>query len=229
MYLVTEGSGTLHTALGDYALLKGSLFFTFSSKPYYIQNTGGLQYIYISFIGLRASALFGRLNINYSSPVYDGFSFLCERWINNLEISTEFNIDLICEGLLLYTMSFLCKSGEESAGEKKPDGIIELKTYVDLNYMRPELNLKYVSQKFNYSYKYVSNAFSKLTRIPFSGYLCNMRLSHAKQLMKNGINNIQEVAYSSGFSSAQYFSKAFKKKYGVTPAEFCKTQNRKEV
>lgn len=222
MYLVTQGCGTLHTARNDYPLTAGSLFFTFSSKPYYIQNIGDLRYIYISFIGLRASALFERLGIDYSSPVYDGFSFLCERWESDFENSTEFNIDLICEGLLLHTLSYLCRNSEEAAVGGESGGILKLKAYVDMHYAQPDLSLKTVSRKFNYSYKYVSNAFARLTRIPFSNYLCNLRLGHARQLMKDGINNIQEVAYSSGFSNAQYFSKAFKKKYGLTPTEFCR-------
>lgn len=222
MYLVIQGNGILHTAKNDHALSRGSLFFTFSSKPYYIQNTGELRYIYISFIGLRASALFERLGINYVSPVYDGFSFLCERWIDDFDSSRETNIDLVCEGLLLHTLSYLCRSSEESAGSVESGGMLKLKAYVDMYYTQPDLSLQTVSRKFNYSYKYVSNAFSRLTRIPFSNYLCNLRLSHARQLLGDGITGVQEVAYSSGFSSAQYFSKAFKKKYGLTPTEFCR-------
>lgn len=220
MYLVTRGNGILHTSKNDYELSRGNLFFTFSSKPYYIQNTGDLHYIYISFIGLRASALFERLGINYLTPVYDGFSFLCERWISDFDSSTETNIDLVCEGLLLHTLSFLCRNSEESAGNAETGGMLKLKAYVDMYYTQSDLSLETVSRKFNYSYKYVSNAFSRLTRITFSNYLCNLRLNHARQLLDNGINSIQEVAYSSGFASAQYFSKAFKKKYGLTPTEF---------
>ena len=210
------------SAKGDHALSAGDLFFTFSSKPFYIQNSEKLEYIYISFIGLRAPALFDRLGIDYSAPVYNDFDFLRERWTEAFDSANSANIDLVCEGLLLHTLSFLCKNSREMVVNHKSTGILKLKAYVDMNYTQTELNLKTVSQRFNYSYKYTSNAFIKLTRIPFSNYLCNLRLSHARQLLEDGISNIQEVACSSGFSDAQYFSKAFKKKYGTTPSEYRK-------
>lgn len=224
IYLVTDGSGVLHTTRNDYNISEGDLFFTFSSKPYYIQNTGDLKYIYISFIGLRVMPLFERLNISYSSPVYEGFSFLRERWVEDFSNSNSFNIDLVCEGLLLHSLSYLCRNNEEIIKDTGSNGMLELKAYVDMHYAESDLNLKTVSQKFNYSYKYVSNAFIGLTRIPFSAYLSSLRLNHARQLLKNGINNIQEAAYSSGFSDAQYFSKAFKKKYGLSPTEYRKSR-----
>lgn len=222
MYLVTDGTGILHTAKNDYPISTGNLFFTFSSKPFYIQNTGDLRYIYISFIGLRISPLFERLNISYASPVYENFLFLRERWTNDFDRANNFNIDLICEGLLLHTLSFFSQRNDEKAERKESNGMLALKTYVDMHYSEASLNMKSVSQKFNYSYKYVSNAFKRLTRVSFSVYLSNLRLNHAQELLKSGISNLQEVADSSGFSDTQYFSKAFKKKFNITPMKYCK-------
>ncbi len=220
IYLVTRGEGILHTAVNDFEISEGDLFFTFSSKPYYIQNLGGLQYIYISFVGLRAPALLERLKISYTDPVYRGFGFLSERWEDDFKNADECNIDLVCEGLLLHSLSFLCRQNEEKINDAGSDGMLSLKTYVDMHFAEKDLNLKNVSQKFNYSYKYVSNAFVGLTRISFSRYLGNLRLNHARKLLESGMKNIQEVAYSSGFSDAQYFSKAFKRKFGQTPTQY---------
>lgn len=223
IYLVTRGKGILHTARNDHDISEGDLFFTFSSKPYYIQNLGELQYIYISFIGLRAPSLFERLKISYTSPVYKGFAFLRKRWEEDFENANDTNIDLVCEGLLLHSLSYLCCRNEEKTKGKDPNGMLELKAYIDMHYTEQDLNLKAVSKRFNYSYKYVSNAFIGLTRVPFSEYLGNLRLTHAQKLLEDGMNNIQEVAYSSGFSDAQYFSKAFKKRFNQTPTEYRKS------
>lgn len=220
IYLVTGGTGILHTARNDYGISEGDLFFTFSSKPYYIQNRGGLQYIYISFIGLRAPSLLERLKISYSSPVYKGFGFLRERWEEDFENANDYNIDLVCEGLILHSLSYLCSQNKETVNRTGSSGMAELKAYVDMHFAEQSLNLKTVSKKFNYSYKYVSNAFIGLTRISFSSYLSNLRLTHAQKLLENSMSNIQEIAYSSGYSDAQYFSKAFKKRFKLTPTEY---------
>ena len=187
LYLAITGNGVLHTLIGDYQISAGDLFLTFSSKQFYIENISNLQYIYISFIGLRASGLFERLHVSYYSPVYTGFSFLRERWISDFENSNMFNIDLICEGLLLYTFSFLCECDEEIIKKTDENGILNLKTYVDMHYTEPTLNLKSVSKLYNYSPKYVSYAFVKLVKISFSEYLRNLRINHAQRLLKCGI------------------------------------------
>ncbi|MBR5157870.1 MAG: helix-turn-helix transcriptional regulator [Clostridia bacterium] len=218
--LVTEGTGILHTSLENHNLKKGSLFFTFSAKPYYIENTDNLKYMYISFIGQRAITLFDRLHITYNSPVFDGFDFLIDLWKETLMHSKDANTDLFCEGLLLYTMAFICKKDEESVIPQKKNGILLVKEYIDANYTDKSLTLKTVSEEFFYNPKYLSYAFQNLVRIKFSDYLKERRLSHAKTLLENGISNIADVAELSGFSDPVYFSKLFKQKYGVSPKKY---------
>lgn len=225
-YFVMNGKGVLHTLKGDYPITKGDMFFTFSSKPFFIQNCGDLQYIYIGFVGLRALRLFERAHIDYDHPTLHELSFLEDRWNKDFCEVNENNIDLKCESLLLYTFSFLCEPEKETAFEKaSPEGILLLKAYVDLHYPESIVNLKTVCERFHYSAKYVSNAFAKLVREPFSNYLRDLRLNHAKQLLSCGIHSIQEVAMASGFSDSQYFSKVFKKKYRMTPTEYLKQKD----
>lgn len=223
--LVTAGKGVLHTLTQNFALNEGDLFLTFSSKPYYIENCDNLQYIYISFIGLRSSGLFERLDISYKMPVYNGFSFIKEHWTEAFNTTTDDNIDLKCESLVLYTLSFLCKKLEENIKITASNNILLLKQYVDNNYTDPLLNLKSVSKKYHYSPKYLSSAFSKLTKITFTEYLTNLRINHAKALLKSGKTNISEIAFSSGFSDPQYFSKVFKKQCGISPKNYLKGKN----
>ena len=52
-----------------------------------------------------------------------------------------------------------------------------------------------------------------------SEYVRTLRLGKAKELLLEGLN-ISESAYRTGFSDPNYFSKCFKKKYGLTPSDF---------
>jgi AraC-like DNA-binding protein len=48
-----------------------------------------------------------------------------------------------------------------------------------------------------------------------------IRLKRATEMLKLGVyDSISEVAYSVGFSDAQYFSKKFKKHYNMTPTQY---------
>ncbi len=223
--LVISGSGVLHTLHGEFSLSKGDLFFTFSSKPYYIENTFKLQYMYISFIGLRTPGLLDRLQIKYDKPVYKNFSFLSKRWLEDFASTNENNADLKCEALLLHTLSFICENKNEKIVTAETNNILRIKQYIDLNYTDPNVTLKTIAKKFNYNPKYLSSAFVKLSKISFTKYICNLRINHAKALMESGMTSVTDIASASGFLDAHYFSKTFKKYCDTSPRDYCKKYN----
>lgn len=222
LHAVTSGSGFLHTALGVCEIKEGDLFFTFSAKPYYIENSGGLQYIYISFVGSRAAGLLERVGADVSRAVFGGKFDICERWKNEFFETSDEGMDLAAEGLLLLTLSSLCNSCEESRTEDFDNGILKLKSYTDLNFTDEGLNLISVSERFSYSPKYVSAAFSRLVKRTYSEYLRGLRMEHAKRLFESGMLSVKEAASACGYSDALYFSKVFKEWFGIPPREFIK-------
>ena len=50
--------------------------------------------------------------------------------------------------------------------------------------------------------------------------LKEFRLGKAKELMKKLRYNVSEIAFESGFTSPSYFTKCFKKKYGLLPMDY---------
>ena len=50
--------------------------------------------------------------------------------------------------------------------------------------------------------------------------LRDYRLERAKDLMRRSTSNISQITFESGFSSPSYFTKCFKKKYGLLPMEY---------
>ncbi len=220
--LVTDGNGIFHTPTEQFSLKRGDLFVTFSAKPYFIENTGGLKYLYISFTGLRALTLIKRIGITHTSPVFGGFESLVPLWQNTLNISNDENGDLFCEGLLLYSLGFICKEEKESSFSDNKNGILLAKQYVDMNYADSSLNLKSVSEKFSYNPKYFSFAFKNMVRINFSEYLKIRRLNLAVSLIESGVTNVRDLCDLCGYNDPLYFSKSFKEVYGVSPKKYGK-------
>jgi AraC-like DNA-binding protein len=50
-------------------------------------------------------------------------------------------------------------------------------------------------------------------------WIHQQRLIHAKMLLQTGNQNVSEVAYASGFENIPYFTRSFKKEFGVTPSQ----------
>lgn len=56
--------------------------------------------------------------------------------------------------------------------------------------------------------------------MPFAKYLTHMRINRAVQLMRDPNVRIWQVAERVGYSGGNYFSTAFKKVLGVSPADY---------
>ena len=59
-----------------------------------------------------------------------------------------------------------------------------------------------------------------LTSLPPNSLLKDFRLQKAKELMRKQYYNIAQITFDSGFTSASYFTKCFKKKYGLLPMTY---------
>lgn len=66
--------------------------------------------------------------------------------------------------------------------------------------------------------------FVKYLGINYIEYVNTLRLEKAKEMLGNSKMNVSEVAERTGFESLSYFSKQFKKKYGVSPQDFRKNK-----
>ena len=61
----------------------------------------------------------------------------------------------------------------------------------------------------------------RLTGENSAAYVMQIRLSHAKRLLDQDINlPVGDVAMRCGFDDVAYFSRIFKKTFGLTPSQF---------
>ena len=60
---------------------------------------------------------------------------------------------------------------------------------------------------------------------PPQEFLIRLRLSKAADLMKNSRSSIGDIAAMCGYANQLHFSRAFKKRYGLSPREW-RSQNR---
>lgn len=93
-----------------------------------------------------------------------------------------------------------------------------------LNYLKTgyqeNLSLKMLGQKFYINPIYLGQLFQKEVGVPFSEYLNDLRISKAKELLRNTHEKAGRIGKKVGYSDATYFYKQFKKYCGVTPNEY---------
>ena len=104
-------------------------------------------------------------------------------------------------------------SGNASENERFCNRIMN---YIDANIYDLE-NLNGLTQITNYNYNYLSSMFKKTTGSTLRDYFLNRKLETADVLVKENKLKIHEIADKLHYSSADAFTKAYKKKFGVPP------------
>ena len=111
---------------------------------------------------------------------------------------------------------------QEVAGSRKHkfEGTIEqARDFINKNYKK-DISLTDVSRQVDVSPYYFSKIFKDETGENFVEYLTNIRIEKAKELLLETEYSMKEICAQVGYSDPNYFSRAFKKKVGVTPTEF---------
>ncbi|MBL1229071.1 helix-turn-helix domain-containing protein [Enterococcus sp. BWB1-3] len=93
--------------------------------------------------------------------------------------------------------------------------------YVQENY-HEEISLQSISEKFHFSYSYFSTLFTEKYGINFTKYLKKVRITKAKELLKNPSLPLSEIYNKVGFTELGYFSRVFKEETGITPSHYRK-------
>jgi len=96
----------------------------------------------------------------------------------------------------------------------------EITQYIEGNFSDADLNLTKIAKHVNMSANYVSTIYKKQTGRGISEQLSKVRIKRAKELLIYSEMKISDISRETGYSSPYYFSLAFKKMTGVSPAEY---------
>ena len=103
--------------------------------------------------------------------------------------------------------------------------MIMIISYIQSNYMEQELCLENISENVYLSPNYLSSLFKKKMGKTISQYIADVRVQHAKELLRDRSMKLYDVAVKTGYKDANYFTKIFKKAVGVTPSEYREKYN----
>lgn len=94
----------------------------------------------------------------------------------------------------------------------------EIIDFINCNF-KDDISSAYLSRKFGYDETYFCRKFKSVTGLSPMIYLRILRLENAKKLIKSG-SSVSDTAVNCGFSDAGYFSRCFKKHFGISPTEY---------
>ncbi len=100
------------------------------------------------------------------------------------------------------------------------DIVDEITNYIETHYAEHGLSLQEVGQHVHLNPVYLSVLFKKKKKITFTGFLLQIRMTKAMEMLRTTDLKTYEVAEKTGYSSPEYFGACFKKYTGCSPLEF---------
>ncbi|MFC7681277.1 AraC family transcriptional regulator [Paenibacillus sp. GCM10028914] len=135
-----------------------------------------------------------------------------EKWRSQLEFQE-----------MLYEL--VTSSSLGTKGDKKK-GLEQTREYID-NHYNEELTIDHLAKIADLSPKYFIDIFKKTYGQSAMEYLTEVRMSKAKQLMLGSSRILKDVAHMVGYKDEFYFSRKFKKEFGLSPSAYIKKRKNK--
>jgi two-component system response regulator YesN len=114
----------------------------------------------------------------------------------------------------------LCNTIKDERQNKNEDLKQKIKLYMYENYMSDEFCLTKAAEDFKLSETYFSKFFKDHVGGNFSTFLETIRMEKACELLTNTELKIDDLSTKIGYLNAYAFSRAFKRKYGITPTQY---------
>lgn len=121
-------------------------------------------------------------------------------------------------------MSAITRSGSEKRLDND-DNLKFLQTITDIIYSEinnPELNSAFLADKMALSISQLSRKINGITGYSTISYVLQLKLNKAKKMLIDDNITVVEVSDACGFYDASYFSRMFKKEFGISPSTYQK-------
>ena len=232
-HYIISGQGTLDSAAPDgtdrrYELGPGQGFLICPGQvnTYAAHKTDPWEYTWLEFDGLRVEEYLDSAGLSVLQPIYrpqfpaqgDELRDTMLYIARHAEASPLHLIGHLClflDGLIRSSSARKTLHG----GKLKDFYIQEAINYMEHNYQR-ELSVEELADVCKLNRSYFSKLFKDSMGCPPQEFLIRLRLSRAAGFMKGTRMSIGDIAARCGYPNQLHFSRAFKKRYGVSPREW---------
>lgn len=234
--IVTDGKGVITTNGVPVQVQKGDIYLSLPCESHEIvsDKDNPLKYDFFAFLCIDEQKRdeFQYITENYYSP--NARVFYSERIrslvgtaIAELDGNKQFSHELL-ECIFREIMIYVIRGFNKIKPEKYSQNITaaEVLCYKLMNYVDTHIysikSLKELSSFFDYSYGYLSSLFKKTTGNSLADYYRERKLEAARILITENRLKATEISEMLGYSSVYAFSKAFTKRFFMSPREYRK-------
>ncbi|MET6997781.1 helix-turn-helix domain-containing protein [Chitinophaga defluvii] len=224
---ITSGQGIFESAeTAPKIINEGSCFILFPGiwHRYKPDPKFGWEEYWVGFKGPYPEKIMNRF-FSAGHPFVDtGFNKeLLSAFVQLLKTISESQIGYqqIVSGITLQILGILNTTSIHEKLNSDPESVWVSKVMFKLQTaLDRQVHMETLIAEFPVSYSKFRSSFKRLVGKSPNQYHLYLRLKKSAELLTNTTLTISEIAYQTGFESLYYFSRLFKKKYGVSPKQY---------
>lgn len=226
-FIVESGQGTLQYDQKLYHLAPGDCVFIDCHKPYYHESSHDLWRLrWVHLNGISMPGIEEKYRERGGLPVMhpsklDAFDLIWERLFETTQ-SREHVRDMELNAELASLMTLLLSESwhpENRQLATKRGNLEAVRTYLDEHY--PEkITLDELSAKFYINKYYLTRIFKDAFGQSITQYLQEVRITHAKQLLRFTKKPIETIGLECGFRTLEYFARVFHKTENCSASKY---------
>ncbi len=241
LHFTRSGKGKLESGEMEYEIGAGNIFAIFPNQITYYESDqeDPWEYFWLGFEGLWADEIMSRIGFKKDQIIAtriaqpDVVFSMLEEMLGIVRTDTH-----LCDYLLkmmscMYKLlQVLCEETQPALPVKKRDSKGKLGheytrmiiSIIETSF-RENINVQEIANQMNVNRSYLTDLFKRDTGMSIRQYLTEYRLKRALIYLQENDRNIKNVAAECGFDDPLYFSRAFHKRFGMSPQQWRK-QNR---
>lgn len=234
IHFIRRGSGMMTDMQNEYGIHENQCFLICPGRMalYRAAQDSPWEYYWLGFSGPWGESVLSEMQLDAAHPIADlrnsdALFALLDRMVGAIQPHSGY---LTLTGLLFELMDVLRDSRGSSEGarpaatrrnlqEKNVQLVENIKIMVE-NSFGEKLNISEIARNLGYSRSYMTEVFHRETGLSISQYITEFRLQRAELMMRNSSHSVQQIAYLCGYSDPFFFSRMFKKRFGVSPRSF---------
>lgn len=227
-FMVQSGSGRLEYDGRLHPLKKGDCVFIDCKRPYSHHSSEDLWTLkWVHFYGPNMAGIYEKYverggHCCFCPRSLSGFDDTLNT-IFELAASNDYVRDMkIFEkltALLTLLMEESWNPGHGSASPSQRQNMQKVKEYLEQHYSE-KITLDRLSEIFYINKFYLTRIFKEQFGTTLNSYLVQVRITHAKQLLRFTDKTVEKIGQECGMNDANYFTRIFKKIEGITPGEY---------
>ena len=216
---ITAGSGKVYINDKAYELRPNTLLFLSPVDFEKIEVENSLSIVNLAFSGAIISTKISSL-LPYGCAIYDYPSEIFDILLRDFKIYDEWFYQKYTQ-LVSCVLIDVIRKFSKSTKIIETSPIIKALHFMDLNF-KNQISLEQISRHVGLTPTYFSSLFHQKMNTTFKEYLTSLRLDYAAKLLVISDFSSTEICYTSGFNDFSSFSRAFKKRFSLSPSEYKK-------